>query len=185
MDPLIMDRVLASVRARHPEFDLRIDSISVRGLAPSIRFTVLLEEYRDAALEAIQTEYRRKGEELRSQRDRYWDAIVQALDAPAETQLIASGSDRRSDDADAGTNIGPCIDHAIALLGTIAEQPADSELFCPTDRAVAMETIGAAIKCITAGQVQEAARRLVRLADDLGPAAINTTAYAFFNGLLA
>jgi uncharacterized protein YjbI with pentapeptide repeats len=49
LDPLIMDRVVQAIRDKRPEFDIRIDSINARGLAPSIRFTVVHEEHKQPA----------------------------------------------------------------------------------------------------------------------------------------
>jgi hypothetical protein len=44
LDPLIMDRVVQAIREGRTEFDIKIDSINARGLAPSIKFTVQNEE---------------------------------------------------------------------------------------------------------------------------------------------
>jgi len=87
IDPLIMDRIVLAIRERRPEFDIKIDSINARGLAPSIKFTVQHEEDKEPALEEIQSEYELKIKQLESERDHYYRLISRALDAPERDRL--------------------------------------------------------------------------------------------------
>ena len=88
LDPLIMDRVVEAIRERRPEFDIRIDSINARGLAPSIRFTVGYRNHKKRALAEVRKEYETRLRLLKSERDRYYQLPARALDAPREVKLI-------------------------------------------------------------------------------------------------
>jgi len=66
IDLLIMDRVVQTVRERRPEFNIKIDSINARGLAPSAKFTVKHEEQIEPALEEVTKEYELKVQQIES-----------------------------------------------------------------------------------------------------------------------
>jgi hypothetical protein len=91
IDPLIMDRVVQAIREKQPEFDIKIDSINARGLAPSIKFTVQHEEHKEPALAEITKVYEVKLKQLESERDRYYQLLARAIDAPRDVKLITAG----------------------------------------------------------------------------------------------
>jgi len=75
IDPFIMDRVVQAIRERRPEFDIKIDSINARGLAPSIKFTVQHEEHKEPALEEVREVYESKIKQLESERNRIYHLL--------------------------------------------------------------------------------------------------------------
>jgi len=184
MDPLIMDRVVEAIRGQNPEFDIRVDSISARGLAPSVKFTVLLEEYKEAALAKIRSEYEAKLIEVEAERDKYWGAITRALDAPKEVKLIAAGPGSIVATDGSTVSIEQHIHNAVELQRAIDEQPEDSGTFAKVAKRTALGVVGDALKDVAKGQIKEAAKQIVELGKDLGPVIVNTAAYAFFKGYI-
>ncbi|MCF7958194.1 MAG: ankyrin repeat domain-containing protein [Phycisphaerae bacterium] len=82
VDPLIMDRVVQAIREKTPDYDLKIDSINARGLAPSIKFTVQQKEQQDEALKAITEQYENKINMLETDKDRLYELLAKAIDSP-------------------------------------------------------------------------------------------------------
>jgi len=183
IDPLIMDRVVQAIRERQSEFDIKIDSLNARGLAPSIRFTVKHEEHKEPALAEVRKEYEIKLRQLESERDRYYDLLAHALDAPKEVKLInaAPGSIVATDGST--VSVEQHIYNALELQKVIAEEPDESESFAKVAKKMALDIIGDAIKDVAKGQVKEAAKQIVELGKDLGPVITKTAAYVFFKSI--
>ncbi len=180
IDPLIMDRVMQTIREKRPEFDIKIDSINARGLVPSIKFIVQQEEYKEPALKEIKNEYEVKIRHLESERDRLYQLIAHALDSPKEIKLIsaAPGSIVATDGST--VNFEQHIQNALKLQKAVTDEPEESESFAKVAKKTALEIIGEAIKDIAKGQIKESAKEIIRLGKDLGPIIANTAAYAFF-----
>jgi hypothetical protein len=184
LDPLIMDRVVQAIRQKRPEFDIKIDSINARGLAPSIKFTVQQEEHKEPALEEVRKEYEIKIEQLKAERDRYWEAIRNALDKPREVKLITAGPGAIVAMDGSTVNIQAHIHNALELQKAIAKEPEDSKSFAKVAKRKALDIIGGVIEDIAKGQVKEAGKQIIELAKDLGPIIVKTAAYAFFKSML-
>ena len=185
IDPLIMDRVVQAIRERQPEFDIKIDSINARGLAPSIRFTVQHEEQKEPALEVVRKEYEIKLRQLESERDRYYQLLARALDAPKEVKLInaAPGSIVATDGST--VSVKQHIHNALELQKAIADEPQASKSFAKVAKKTALNILGEAIEDIAKGQVKEAAKQIIELGKDLGPLFIEMApaAYEFFKNM--
>jgi hypothetical protein len=184
MDPLIMDRVVQAIRERRPEFDIKIDSINARGLAPSIKFTVQHEEHKELALEEVRKGYEAKIAQLEAERDRYYRLVSRALDAPKEAKLtiVEAGGIAAIDGST--VNIEPHIHNALELQKAIAGEPAESESFAKVAKKTALDIIAEATKDIAKGQVKEAAKQIIELGKELGPVIVKTAAYGFFKSML-
>ena len=185
IDPLIMDRVVQAIRERQTEFDINIDSINARGLAPSIKFTVQREEHRKPALEAVQREYGIKLRQLESERDRYYQLLAHALDAPKEVKLInaAPGSIVSTDGST--VSVEQHIHNALELQKAITDEPEESESFSKVAKKAALDIVSEVIKDVAKGQVKEAARQILELGKDLGPLFVRMApaAYEFFKNI--
>jgi len=184
IDPLIMDRVVQAIRDKWPEFDIKIDSINARGLAPSIKFTVQHEEQKEPALEEVRKGYKTKLRQLESERDRYWEVIKAAFDKPREVKLITAGPGAIVATDGSTINIQQHIHNALELQKAIAEEPEESKSFAKVAKKTALDIIGEAIKDIAKGQVKEAAKQIIELGKDFGPIVAKTAAYAFFKSLI-
>ncbi|UCC99459.1 MAG: pentapeptide repeat-containing protein, partial [Phycisphaerales bacterium] len=185
LDPLIMDRVVKAIRESRPEYDIRIDSINARGLVPSIKFTVRHQEYRESALQQVQEEYDTKLKQLESERDRYYQLLARALDAPKEFKLISAGPGAIVATDGSTVNIQQHIHNALELQKAIAGEPEASESFAKVAKKMALNIIGEAIKDIAKGQVKEAAKQIIELGRDLGPLLVRMApaAYEFFRSM--
>ena len=183
LDPLIMDRVVQAIREQNPVFDIRIDSINARGLAPSIKFTVQQEEYKEPALQMVVAGYESRLQRLEDEKDRLYSLLSLAIDK-AGTKLLVAGPGAILAEGNATVNIEQHIHQAVELQKTIAEQPEDSPTFAKVAKKTALDTIGSALKDVAKGQVKEAANQIIKLGKDLGPVIVNTAAYAFFKNLL-
>lgn len=183
IDPLIMDRVVQAIREKKPEFDIKIDSINARGLAPSIKFTVQHEEHKETALAEITKVYEVKLKQLESERDRYYELLARALDAPREIKLITAGPGAIVATDGSTINIQQHIHNALELQKAIADEPEESKSFAKVVKKTALDIISEAIKDIAKGQVKEAAKEIIKLGKDLGPIIIKTAAYGFFKSM--
>jgi hypothetical protein len=183
IDPMIMDRVVQSIRENRPDFDIKIDSINARGLAPSIKFTVQQEEHKEPALQQVQKEYEIKLKQLESERDRYYQLLARALDAPKEVKLIAAGPGAIVATDGSTISIQQHIHNVLELQKAIADEPEESESFAKVAKRTALDIIGEAIKDIAKGQVKEAAKQIIELGKDLGPVIARMAAYAFFSNI--
>jgi hypothetical protein len=184
IDPLIMDRVVRAIREKRPEFDIKIDSINARGLAPSIKFTVLHEEHKETALAEITKIYEVKLKQLEAERDRYYELLARALDTPKEVKLITAGPGAIVATDGSTVNIQQHIHNVLELQKAIADEPDESKSFAKVAKKTALDIIGEAIKDIAKGQVKEAAKEIIELGKDLGPIVAKTAAYAFFKSIL-
>ncbi len=184
MDPLIMDRVVQAIREKKPEFDIKIDSINARGLAPSIKFNVRYEKQKGLALKEVKKIYELKIKQLESERDRYCQLLARAIDAPRDVKLITAGPGAIVATDGSTINIQQHIHNAIKLQEAIAKEPEDSESFARVTKRKALDIIGGVVGDIAKGQVVEAAKQIVELGKDLGPIIVKTAAYAFFKSML-
>ncbi len=184
IDPLIMDRVVQAIRERRPEFDIKIDSINARGLAPSIKFTVLHEEYKEPALKEVRKGYDKRISRLEAEKDRLYALLGQAIDKPGDVKLITAGPGAIVATDGSTINIQQHIHNALELQRAIAAEPEESKSFAKVVKKTALDIIGVAIKDIAKGQVKEAAKQIVELGKDLGPIFAKTAAYAFFKSML-
>ncbi|MBN1509171.1 MAG: pentapeptide repeat-containing protein [Sedimentisphaerales bacterium] len=184
IDLVAMNRVVEVIQEKYPTFGLNVDSISLRGLTPSVRFTVLLDEYRKAALAAIKKEYETRVKRLRAERDKYWDAITRAMEAPKRIKLIAAAPGSIVGNDGATINITQHVHHAVELQRVVSKQPQNSETFGKVAKHKVMDVIGGAIQDFAKGKVREAAAVIVDICKDLGPVIVNTAAYAFFKTYL-
>ncbi|MBL7189154.1 MAG: hypothetical protein ISS70_22735 [Phycisphaerae bacterium] len=185
IDPLIMDRVVQAIQEKQPEFDIKIDSINARGLAPSIKFTVQHEEHKEPALREVRKEYEIKIRQLEAERDRYWSEIQRALDKRNEVKLITAGPGAIVATDGSTVNIQQHVHNAIELQKAIADEPEESKSFSKVAKKTALEIVGGAIKDIAKGQVREAAKQIIELGKDLGPLLVRATpaAYEFFRNI--
>ncbi len=183
LDPLIMDRVVQAIREQNPEYDIKIDSISARGLAPSIKFTIQQEEHKEPALQMIVEGYESRVQRLEAEKDRLYDLLGRAIDK-AGTRLIEAGPGAVVAMDNASINIEQHIHHAVELQKAVAEQPENSETFRPVAKRKVMDVIGGAIQDFAKGKVREAAAEIVSVCKDLGPVIVNTAAYGFFKSCL-
>ena len=184
IDPLIMDRVVQAIREKKPEFDIKLDSINARGLAPSIKFTVQLEKHKETALKEVKKEYEAKIKLLKAERDRYYQLVSRAIDTPKEVKLITAGPGAIVATDGSTINIQAHIHNALELQNAIAKEPEDSKSFAKVAKRKALDIIGGVIEDIAKGQVKEAGKQIIELAKDLGPIIAKTAAYAFFKTML-
>ena len=56
LDPVFMNQVAENIKAKNPEFDLKIDSMNTRGIQPTIKFTVK-HEHKESAELAVREDY--------------------------------------------------------------------------------------------------------------------------------
>ena len=88
-------------------------------------------------------------------------------------------------EGNATINIEQHIHRAVELQKAIAKQPENSPTFAKVAKKTALDIIGSALKDVAKGQVKEAAKQIYKLGKDLGPAILNTAAYAFFKNFLS
>lgn len=181
MDPLIMDRVVQAIRKKRPEFDIKIDSINARGLAPSIKFTVQQKEHKKPALAEVQKGYEDRISRLETEKERLYDLLGQAIDKAGDVRLITSSIVAMDN---ATINIEQNIHNALELQKAITDEPEESKSFAKVVKKTALDIIGGAIKDIAKGQVKKAAKEIIKLGKDLGPIIVKTAAYGFFKSML-
>ncbi|UCG57560.1 MAG: hypothetical protein JSU70_22180 [Phycisphaerales bacterium] len=191
IDPLIVDRVVESIREKHPEFDVKIDATSARGLAPSIKFTVQQEEHKEPALAEVTKIYPEYIRRLEADKCRLSTLLAQALDNNRLQMLLLAGTVDRVGDtvhAEPGSVVATRgasvhIEHiqkAIELQKAITKSKGLPEVA----KEKALDVIGGAIEAFANGQLKEAAKQILELGKDLGPVMMNTGAYAFFKNWL-
>lgn len=182
IDPLIMDRVVQAIRERRPEFDIKIDSINARSLAPSIKFSVQHEEHKELALDEVRKGYDERINRLEAEKDRLYDLLSQAIDKAGDVRLI-TGNVVAMDNAT--IHIEQHIHNALELQKAIAYEPGESESFAKVAKKTALDIIGGAIKDIAKGQVKKAAKEIIKLGKDLGPLLVRMApaAYEFFRNI--
>ncbi len=196
MDPLIMDRVVQVIREQNPQYDIQIDSINARGLAPSIRFTVQQEEHKEPALVEVTRRYDSYVERLEADKVRLSALLAQSLENNRLQTFLLSGAVERIGDnihAEAGAtvatrgasiNIDQHVEYITNLRDTIAAQPEDSPTFAKVAKKTALDIIGSALKDVAKGQVKKAAEQIIELGKNLGPVIVKTAAYAFFKNMM-
>lgn len=181
LDPLIMDRVVQAIREKKPDFDIKIDSINARGLAPSIRFTVQQEEHKEPALGEVQREYAAKLDELKGRLDEARSVIHQLIDQPKTVHITYAPNAKYLAIDGSTLNIQETSNYyAHELRKSIAENKSLSKRL----KERAMKALDEAIDDIGKNAVKKAAAKIVELGKELGPAIIKTAAYAFFKNYL-
>jgi len=185
LDPLIMDRVVQAIREKRPEFDIKVDSINARGLAPSIKFTVQQEEHKEPALQEVHKAYDERIRRLETEKERLYELLGQAIDKAGDVKLITAGPGAIVATDGSTVNIQQHIHNALELQKAIAKEPEESESFAKVAKKTALNIIGGAIKDIAKGQVKEAAKQIIELGIDLGPLLVRMApaAYAFFKSI--
>jgi hypothetical protein len=183
LDPLIMDRVVQAICEQNPKFDIQIDSISARGLAPSIKFTVQQEEQKEPALQMIVEGYETRVQRLEAEKDHLYNLLGLAIDK-AGTRLLVAGPGAVVATDGSTINIDHYVEYITNLRDTIAALPEDSPTFAKKAKKAALDIIGDALKDVAKGQVKEAAKQIYGLGKDLGPVIVNTVAYGFFRSCL-
>jgi uncharacterized protein YjbI with pentapeptide repeats len=183
IDPLIMDRVVQAIREKQPEFDIKIDSINVRGLAPSIKFTVQQEKHKKPALKEVQKGYEERINRLEAEKDHLYQLLGRAIDKSG-IKLITAGPGAIVATDGSTINIQQHIHNALELQRAIANEPEGSESFAKVTKRKSLDIIGGVIEDIAKGQVKEAAKEIIKLGKDLGPIIAKTAAYAFFKSML-
>ncbi|NLZ07076.1 MAG: pentapeptide repeat-containing protein [Phycisphaerae bacterium] len=178
LDPLIMNRVVQAIRDQNPEYDLKIDSINARGLAPSIKFTVQREEHKESALAEVTRVYEAKVQELAGRLDEARAFIQLLIDRPNSVHI----NNPTGPLAIAGStiNIDQHVEYITNLRDAIAALPEDSQTFAKVAKKTALGIIGDALKDVAKGQVKKAAMQICELGKELGPVIVNTAAYTFF-----
>lgn len=183
LDTLIMDRVVQVIRKKRPDFDIKIDSINARGLAPSIKFTVQQKEQKEPALEEVRKEYDTRIDQLETEKDRLYELLGRAIDKAGDVKLINAGPGAIVAMDGSTINIQQHIHNALELQKAITDEPEQSESFAKIAKKTALDIIGEAIKDIAKGQVKEAAKQIIELGKDLGPIIAAKAAYAFFRSI--
>jgi hypothetical protein len=187
IDPLIMDRVVEAIREKHPEWDIKIDSINARGLAPSIKFTVQHEEHREPALSEVSKEYQIKHAQLEGKIEEIDRHIRNLIDRPNTINIINAPQAKYLAIDGSTLNVQEASNHyAFELHKAIEQEPEESRSFTRVAKKTALDIIGGAMKDIAKGQVKKAAKRIIKLGKDLGPLFLKMapTAYTFFKSML-
>ena len=186
IDPLIMDRVVQTIRENKPDFDIKIDSINARGLAPSIKFTVQKEEYKEPALKEIIAGYEARIQLLEAERDRYWQKISSVLDEPKRLNLVTAAPGSTVAIATDGStiNIEQHIHYVTEIQKAIAKEPEKSKSFLKIAKEKALDIVGEALEDIAKGELKKAAKDIYELGKLVGPLIAQTTAYAYFKGMI-
>jgi len=83
LDSLLMTWVVESIHEEQPELELEIAAIDAQGLAPSITFTLLRAEDREAALTSIQQKYEAKRQEVAQHADRLYELAARLIEDPS------------------------------------------------------------------------------------------------------
>jgi len=183
MDLLIMDRVVQAIRQQSPGYDIKIDSISARGLAPSIKFTVQQEEYKDPALAEVTRVYEAKVHELAGRLDEARCFIQRLIDRPGSVSIV-NATGQYLAIGGSTINIDQHVEYITNLRDAVAALPEDGPTFAKTTKKTALDIIGSALKDVAKGQVKEAAKQIYELGKDLGPVIVSTAAYGFFKSCL-
>jgi len=182
IDPLIMDRVVQAVQVDKPEFNLKIDSINARGLAPSIKFTVQQEEHKESALQEITKQYECRLAQLESDKDKLMELLAKAIDKPGYVKQIVAGPHSNIAVDGSTINITQHIHNALDLQKAIRNEPSKS--FRKIAKKKALDVIGGALEDLAKDEVKSATSKIIDLGKKLGPWFIKKAAYVSFKVLL-
>jgi len=183
LDSLIMDRAVQAVREKRPEFDIKIDSMSARGLAPSIKLTVQQKEQKELALEEVRKEYNTRIDKLETEKDHLYELLGQAIDKAGDVKLINAGPGAIVATDGSTINIQRNIHNALELQKAIFDEPEESKSFVKVTKKTALDIIYGALRDLAKGQVKEAAKEIIELGKDLGPIFAAKAAYTFFKSI--
>jgi len=175
-----MDRIVQAINQRNPEFELQIDSISARGLQPTIKFTVRHEEQKAVALEAIRQEYGIVNAKLQGANEALSGVIDQIIKHGLAGPInIGSGSMVAI--GGSSINLQEYIGHLHEIQEAIENAP--PETFTQATKREAQAAVRKAISDVVGGKVKEAAEAVCRLGVEAVPHIVNTAAYQFFKDL--
>jgi hypothetical protein len=178
IDPLIMDRVVQAVRNKIPEFDIKIDSINARGLAPSIKFTVQREEQKETALQAIQKEYEVKRAQLEGKIEVLQDIVRELINKPSKiNNIIAPQAQYLAIDGSILNVQQTGNYYALELQKAIKESPKESFIKISKDKA--LDIVGGVLEDIAKDGVKEAAKKIAKLGVMLSPIVIDKIPHVF------
>lgn len=181
LDLLVMDRVVQVIKKTTPELDLQIDSISARGLQPTIAFTVGQEDQRGPALAEIKQGYEARIRELEDERDALYELVAAKLDSPRTVNIIAAepGSLVTAD----GSSI--TVEHYIQYIEDIrrAVEDAPPENLPDQARRTALDSLSGALKDVVRGETEAAVNKIHELGNGPAPFIASNPAYEFFVSL--
>ncbi|MFA5252095.1 MAG: pentapeptide repeat-containing protein [Phycisphaerae bacterium] len=187
IDLLIMNRVVKAIQEKHPEFDIKTDSINSRGLTPSIKFTVRREEHKEPALVKVSEEYQIKHAQLEGKIEEINRHIRNLIDRPNTINIINAPQAKYLAIDGSTLNVQETSNYyAFELHKAIEQEPEESESFAKVAKKTALDIIGGVMKEIAKGQVKEAAKQIIELGKDLGPLFLKMApaAYMFFKSML-
>jgi uncharacterized protein YjbI with pentapeptide repeats len=205
LDPLIMDRVVQAIREQNPEYDIKIDSISARGLAPSIKFTVQREEQKESALRMVVAGYESRIRSLETDKARLFEKVGQLIDIMGELaaadrdqlhqdlrrainqagpKLLVAGGDIIHAEDNATISIDQHVEYIANLRDAVAALPDDSPTFGKVAKKTALDIIGGLLKKAAEGQMKEAAKQLYELGKEFGPVVLSSAAYAALKSMM-
>lgn len=87
IDAMVMDQVVHAINERHPEFELKLDSLHSRG-QPHAKFTILHKENTGPALEEITRYYETRIKVLEGQKDQLMEVVSMLSSRPQMIQNI-------------------------------------------------------------------------------------------------
>jgi uncharacterized protein YjbI with pentapeptide repeats len=74
LDPIFMNQIAENIKAKNPEFDLKIDSMNARGIQPTIKFTVK-HEHKESAELAVREDYEKVIERLKGREEAFKEML--------------------------------------------------------------------------------------------------------------
>jgi hypothetical protein len=74
LDPVFMNQVAENIKAKNPEFDLKIDSMNARGIQPIIKFTVK-HEHKESAELAVREDYEKTIVRLKGREEEFKEML--------------------------------------------------------------------------------------------------------------
>jgi hypothetical protein len=74
LDPVFMNQVAENIKAKNPEFDLKVDSMNARGIQPTIKFTVK-HEHKESAELAVREDYEKVFERLKGREEAFKEML--------------------------------------------------------------------------------------------------------------
>jgi len=81
IDAIVIDKVVQAIHEKHPEFELKLDSLHSRG-QPHAVFTVLHKDYADEAIRQITLDYEMKIKKLEGKQESLMEVISMYMNKP-------------------------------------------------------------------------------------------------------
>ena len=182
LDIVVMDRVVDSIKKEHPEFELQIANVNVRGMNQSVKLTTKSPEYSEKAHELLTVKYETKIKQLEGERNRLYRLIERKMDQPDKINLIEAQPGSFVANDGSSIIIEQYVNHLVNIGRDIREAPKKN--LSDTVKRTALDIVGEALKDVAKGQVKGAAQKIVELGKDIVPFIVDTAAYGFFKGLL-